>query len=90
MSNPLIKIVGTAASLGGVALANKVLSASWTKITGNQPPANNPEDDERWRDIILWSLITGLVGTVIKVSITRAQYKFEAKPLAQRGDQSEI
>ena len=86
--NPLIKIAGTAASLGGVALANKVLGATWTKITGNEPPANNPNDDERWRDIILWSLITGLVGTVIKVSITRAQHKSEAK--AGSGSQAEV
>ena len=48
----------------------------------------NPDDDERWRDIILWSLITGLVGTVIKVSITRAQHKIEAK--AGSGSQAEV
>lgn len=88
--NPLIKIAGTAASLGGVALSNKVLSATWTRITGNEPPANNPDNDERWRDIILWSLITGLVGTVIKVGITRAQYQIEAKSAAKHGGQEEI
>lgn len=88
--NPIAKIAGTAASLGGVALANKVLAASWTRITGNEPPANNPDEEERWRDIILWSLITGLVGTVIKVSITRAQHKIQAKSLAKNGDQEEI
>ena len=86
--NPLIKIAGTAASLGGVALANKVLGATWTKITGNEPPANNPDDDERWRDIILWSLITGLVGTVIKVSITPAHHKIDAK--AGSGNQAQV
>lgn len=88
--NPITKIVGTAASLGGVALANKVLAASWTRITGNQPPENNPNEEERWRDIILWSLITGLVGTVIKVSVSRAQHKFEAKSLTKHGGQEEI
>ena len=88
--NPLIKIAGTAASLGGVALADKILSASWTKITGNQPPENNPDEDERWRDIILWSLITGLVGTVIKVAVTRAQYQLEAKSGDKNTDQAEI
>lgn len=88
--NPIAKIAGTAASLGGVALANKVLAASWTRITGNEPPANNPNEEERWRDIILWSLITGLVGTVIKVSITRAQHKMEAKSLAKNGGPEEI
>ncbi|MDY6051303.1 MAG: DUF4235 domain-containing protein [Rothia sp. (in: high G+C Gram-positive bacteria)] len=88
--NPLIKIVGTAASLGGVALSNKILSATWTKITGNEPPANNPDDDERWRDIIIWSLITGLVGTIIKVSITRAQRQLETKVDSDSGSQAEV
>ncbi len=35
----LVKLGGTAASLGGVALSNKVLAATWKKITGNEPPA---------------------------------------------------
>lgn len=43
MSNPLIKIGSTVASLGGVALANKVLSAGWRKVTGNEPPEDNAE-----------------------------------------------
>lgn len=85
----LVKIGGTAASLGGVALSNKVLSASWKKITGNEPPASNPDPDERWRDIILWSLLTGLVGTIIKVGISRAQMNLEAKQAKKHGGQAE-
>ncbi|MFW0185082.1 DUF4235 domain-containing protein [Rothia sp. CCM 9418] len=76
--NP-INLVGTAASLAGITVANKALSATWKKVTGNEPPASNPDDDERWRDIILWSLLTGLVGTVIKVSITRKTNEVKAK-----------
>lgn len=86
----IIKLAGTAASLGGVALSNKVLAATWTKLTGNEPPTTNPDDDERWRDIILWSLITGLVGTIIKVSISRAQYKLEGKSIEEHGGQEEV
>ena len=67
----VLDLVSTAASLGGVALANKVLAAGWKQITGNEPPAKNPDPDEAWRDIIIWSLISGLAGTVIKVAITR-------------------
>ena len=84
----VIDLASTAASLGGTALSTKILTAGWKRVTGNEPPANNPDDDERWRDIILWSLITGLVGTVIKVSITRAQHKIEAK--AGSGNQAEV
>ena len=76
--NKVIDLFGTAASLGGVALSNKLLSAAWKQVTGNEPPAKNPDNDEAWRDIILWSLLTGLVGTVIKVGISRQVSK--AKP----------
>lgn len=86
----VFKLVGTAASLGGVAVANKVLAASWTKVTGNKPPTTNPNDEERWRDIIIWSLVTGLVGTVIKVGISRAQYRLEGRGLKTYGGQEEI
>lgn len=87
--NP-IQLVGTAASLGGVALSNKILSGAWKKITGNEPPAKNPDDDERWRDIIIWSILTGLVGTVIKVAISRKANEIEAKKAAEHGGQEEI
>lgn len=86
----LVKLGGTAASLGGVALSNKVLAATWKKITGNEPPATNPDPDERWRDIIIWSLVTGLVGTIIKVGISRAQVNFEAKDKYKHGGQAEV
>lgn len=71
-------LAGTAASLGGVALSNKVLTAGWKKVTGNEPPAKNPDPDEAWRDIIVWALLTGLVGTLIKVGIQRAIAKMES------------
>lgn len=90
MSNPLIKIGSTVASLGGVALANKVLSAGWRKVTGNEPPEDNADPEESLRDIIVWSLITGLVGTLIKVGITRAANKADRKDEVQRGGQREV
>lgn len=87
--NP-IQLAGTAASLAGVALSNKVLGATWKKITGNEPPAKNPDDDERWRDIILWSIVTGVVGTVIKVAVSRKANEIEAKRAAENGGQAEV
>ncbi|MDO4252029.1 MAG: DUF4235 domain-containing protein [Rothia sp. (in: high G+C Gram-positive bacteria)] len=87
--NP-IQLAGTAASLAGVALSNKVLTASWKKITGNEPPASNPDLEERWRDIILWSLLSGLVATVIKVSISRQAQAIQLKQAKKHGGQEEI
>lgn len=73
-----LDLVSSAASLGGVALANKVLTAGWKKLTGNEPPAKNPDPDVAWRDIIIWSLVSGLVGTVVKVAISRRIQKMQS------------
>ncbi|MBN6810867.1 DUF4235 domain-containing protein [Kocuria marina] len=89
--NKVMDIFGTVASLGGVALANKGLSAVWKQVTGNEPPAKNPDPDEAWTDIIVWAVITGVVGTVIKVGISRQVAKFESKDSdPSRSSQSEI
>ncbi|MDN5700704.1 MAG: DUF4235 domain-containing protein [Kocuria sp.] len=70
-----IDLASTAASLGGTAVATKVLTAGWKKVTGNEPPAKNPDPDEAWRDIIVWALLTGLVTTLVKVGVQRAMAK---------------
>ncbi|RKQ34843.1 DUF4235 domain-containing protein [Kocuria tytonis] len=89
--NKAMDLLGTAASLGGVALSNKALSAVWKKVTGNEPPAKNPDEDEPWRDIILWALLTGLVGTVIKVGISRQVSKLQSDDNeSTKSSQSEI
>ncbi|WP_460668864.1 DUF4235 domain-containing protein, partial [Kocuria himachalensis] len=80
MNTKVLELVGTGLSLGGVALSHKVLGAAWTRITGDPPPARNPDPDEAWAGIIIWSLVTGLVGTVIKVAISRQIAKMENKP----------
>ncbi|QIR69002.1 DUF4235 domain-containing protein [Kocuria sp. KD4] len=89
--NKAMDIFGTVASLGGVALANKGLSAVWKQVTGNEPPAKNPDPDEAWTGIIIWAVITGVVGTVIKVGISRQVAKFESKDSdPSHSSQSEI
>ena len=89
--NKVMDIFGTVASLGGVALANKGLSAVWKQVTGNEPPAKNPDPDEAWTDIIIWAVITGVVGTVIKAGSSRQEAQLESRDSApSRSSQSEI
>lgn len=85
-----IDLASTAASLGGTAVATKVLTAGWKKVTGNEPPAKNPDPDEAWRDIIVWALLTGLVTTLVKVGIQRAMAKINADNDQDNTSQSEI
>jgi len=82
MNPKILELLGTGLSLGGVALSHKVLAAAWERITGDPPPAKNPDPDEAWTGIIVWSLVTGLVGTVIKVGISRRIAKMQAAPKA--------
>jgi hypothetical protein len=88
MNTKILELLGTGASLGGVALSHKVLGAAWERITGDPPPARNPDPDEAWTGIIIWALITGLVGTVIKVGISRQIAKMQAAP--KLASQSEV
>ncbi|MCT1802218.1 DUF4235 domain-containing protein [Kocuria carniphila] len=85
-----IDLASTAASLGGTAVATKVLTAGWKKVTGNEPPAKNPDPDEAWRDIIVWALLTGLVTTLVKVGVQRAMAKINADNDQDNTSQSEI
>ncbi|MFC3481505.1 DUF4235 domain-containing protein [Kocuria carniphila] len=85
-----IDLASTAASLGGTAVATKVLTAGWKKVTGNEPPAKNPDPDEAWRDIIVWALLTGLVTTLVKVGVQRAMAKINADNDQDNTSQTEI
>ena len=87
MNTQILHLLGTGASLGGVALTNKVLAAGWKKVTGQEPPAKNPDPDEAWTGIIIWALMTGLVGTVIKVAISRKVHELENRPKATSGSE---
>lgn len=80
MNAKVIELLGTGASLGGVVLSHKVLGSAWRRLTGNPPPAKNPDPSETWTAIIVWSVVTGLVGTLIKVAVTRQVAKIEDKP----------
>ncbi|MDY3049213.1 MAG: DUF4235 domain-containing protein [Rothia sp. (in: high G+C Gram-positive bacteria)] len=75
----LLKLAGTAATAGAVTVANKALGAGWTKVTGHKPPTLAPEDQDPWRDIIIWTLVSALLGTLVKVALGRLQYRLGSK-----------
>ncbi|KAA9395354.1 DUF4235 domain-containing protein [Kocuria coralli] len=78
MNDKVLGLVGTAASMVGITVANKGLSAVWGKVTGHEPPAKNPDPEERWADILLWAVITGVVTTAIRVAVTRQVAKMQS------------
>lgn len=90
MNTKILELAGTGLSLGGVALSHKVLGSVWTRVTGNPPPAKNPDPDEAWTAIIIWSVVTGLVGTLIKVGVHRQVAKMENKDKPKARSQAEV
>ncbi|MDO4253818.1 MAG: DUF4235 domain-containing protein [Kocuria sp.] len=83
MNDKVVGLAGTVASLVGVTVANKGLTAVWGKVTGHEPPAKNPDPEERWADILLWAVITGVVTTVIKVAVTRQVARMQSGQQAE-------
>lgn len=90
MNDKVIELLGTGASLGGVVLSHKVLGSVWKRLTGNPPPSKNPDPSETWTAIIIWSVVTGLVGTVIKVAVHRQVAKMEQDDKPKASSQAEV
>ena len=65
---------GTERFQGGTNALN--LGAAWTKATGNQPPAISQESEDTLRQVILWTVLTSVVGAVVSFGVARLQRRF--------------
>ena len=74
--NPVAKLAIAGINMGVAALIGKGLSAAWTKATGNQPPAISQESEDTLRQVILWTVLTSVVGAVASFGITSLQRRF--------------
>ena len=73
--NPVAKLAIAGINMGVAALIGKGLSAAWT-YTGNQPPAISQESEDTLRQVILWTVLTSVVGAVASFGIARLQRRF--------------
>lgn len=72
MNPKILGLIGTGASLVGVQAATKGLNATWKKATGREVPALNDDPrDDRWADILLFAVISGVVTTVVRTAVNR-------------------
>ncbi len=74
--NPVAKLALAGINMGAAALVGKGLGAAWTKATGNQPPAISQESEDTLRQVILWTVLTSVVGAVVSFGIARLQRRF--------------
>ena len=74
--NPVAKLAIAGINMGAVALVGKGLGTAWTKATGNQPPTISQESEDTLRQVILWTVLTSVVGAVVSFGIARLQRRF--------------
>ena len=74
--NPVAKLAIAGINMGAVALVGKGLSAAWAKATGNQPPSISHESEDTLRQVILWTVLTSVVGAVVSFGVARLQRRF--------------
>lgn len=74
--NPVAKLAIAGLNMGATALAGKGLGVVWTKATGNQPPTISQDSEDTLRQVILWTVLTSVVGAVVSFGIARAQRRF--------------
>ncbi|TVR25917.1 MAG: DUF4235 domain-containing protein [Balneolaceae bacterium] len=50
---------------------NQIARKSWTKIYDEEPPTTNPSEEINWKNVILWSIVTGTVISSAKLATER-------------------
>ena len=68
--NPVAKIAITGVNLAASALVGKGLSYVWKGVTGA------PESEDTVRNVIIWAVLTSVVGALVSIGIARAQRRF--------------
>lgn len=67
----LIKLLGTAISIGAGIVATKLVDAVWEKSTGNKPPKDATDLEQSLRDTLVFALVSATVGAVIQTLAQR-------------------
>ena len=69
--NPVAKLAIAGINMGAAALVGKGLGAAWTKAT-----AISHDSEDTLRQVILWTVLTSVVGAVVSFGIARLQRRF--------------
>jgi hypothetical protein len=69
------RAVATLAALGAAFITRKVVTTTWTKLTGKEPP-ENPEDPEvGWVEAIGWAAMMGVAVSIARLLATRVVHR---------------
>ncbi|GAB4099603.1 DUF4235 domain-containing protein [Sinomonas halotolerans] len=67
----LIKLLGTAISIGAGIGATKLMDVAWEKTTGAKPPKDATNLEESLRDTLVFAIVSAGVGAVIQTLAQR-------------------
>lgn len=72
MNPKILGLIGTGASVLGVRVASKGLDTTWNKLTGRPAPSKSDDPrDDRWADIVLFAVLSGVITTVVRAVVNR-------------------
>ena len=74
--DPVAKIAIAGVNVAASALVGKGLSYVWKGVTGNEPPTIAPESEDTVRNVIIWAVLTSVMGALVSIGIARAQRRF--------------
>lgn len=67
------KLMGTGSAIVTGIAARKVITAAWTKGTGQAPPQNPESPDTTWQEALVWALVSGaLIGVARMLAARKA------------------
>jgi hypothetical protein len=69
------RMVTTLAMTGGVFVMRKLLATVWTKVTGRTPPTNPTDPKVSLAEVLVWSVVSGLIVDSAQYAIVRAVMK---------------
>ncbi|MFJ3957167.1 DUF4235 domain-containing protein [Arthrobacter sp. NPDC090010] len=75
----LLKLLGTAVSIGAGIVGSKLVNAGWEKATGNKPPQKGDDAEASLRGALAFAVISATVSAAIQVLTTRGTQRAIAK-----------
>jgi len=66
------KIASMAASFAAGAIARKIITIGWKKVTGNEPPTDPHDPDVALKEALGWSIVMGVGMEAARLLAARA------------------
>jgi hypothetical protein len=73
------KIASLAASFAAGAIARKIITIGWKRITGNEPPTDPNDPDVDLKEALGWSIVMGVGMEAARLLAARAIAKRTAR-----------